>query len=444
MSKQRAIGFLREKGMDPGDLDLESCVETFMEEMRGGLAGQDSSLEMIPTYIDLVDHLPTDTKVIALDAGGTNLRVATVHFDDELKPVIENFQRHTMPGVEREVSREEFFRMFADYLQPYTGASSRIGFCFSYSMEKTPNKDGRLNRFSKEIKAPEVIGELVGENILKALGSGTGPGSSRAASPGAQRRIILLNDTVATMMAGKAVSAGRSYSGYMGFILGTGSNICYTETNRSITKKPDLDPAGTQIINTESGNYARPPRGGIDEEFAAATRKPREGILEKMYSGAYLGPLALKVLQRAAADGLLGAAAGRGLSGIGELATEDLHQLMVYPAASDHPLGAALSGGTSEDRELACFLIDRLIERAAKLAAIVLSGCLLKSGAGHSPCAPVCIVVEGSMFYGLKSLRPRIEFYLKGYLEDRRDRYYEIVKVENASLIGAAIAGLTN
>jgi hexokinase len=56
----------------------------------------------------------------------------------------------------------------------------------------------------------------------------------------------------------------------------------------------------------------------------------------------------------------------------------------------------------------------------------------------------VCIVVEGSMFYGLKSLRSRIEYYLKGYLEDRCDRYYEIVKVENASLIGAAIAGLTN
>ncbi|MBN1838139.1 MAG: hexokinase [Spirochaetales bacterium] len=446
-NKQRAVEFLRSHGMDPADMDLEACVETFMEEMRRGLAGQPSSLEMIPTYIDLVEELPVGRKVIALDAGGTHLRVATVHFDERLQPVIENFERYTMPGVEREVGKEEFFRTFADYLAPVAEASERIGFCFSYSMDKTPSKDGRLNRFSKEIKAPEVIGELVGDSILRALaarGSGGSGGAGAALSRGAGKRIVLLNDTVATMVAGKATSAGRSYSGYMGFILGTGSNTCYTESNRNITTRKDLDPTGTQIINTESGNYALPPRGRLDEEFAAATRKPREGIIEKMYSGAYLGPLTLRVLRRAAADGLLGPGAGEGLGALAELATEDLHELLVHPLSTTHPLGSALAGASETDRELACFLVDRLIERAAKLATIVLSGCLLKSGAGHSPCAPVCVVVEGSMFYGLKALRPRIEFYLKGYLEDRQDRYCEIVKVENASLIGAAIAGLTN
>jgi hexokinase len=445
MSKNRAIGFLKKYGMDPSDLDLGACVETFLEEMRRGLAGEPSSLEMIPTYIDLVDELPVGRKVIALDAGGTHLRVATVHFDEQLKPVIENFKRYTMPGVEREVSKEEFFRMFADYVAPIAGASDRIGFCFSYSMDKTPNKDGRLNRFSKEIKAPEAIGELVGANVLAALAAATGgKGGAPSAFPGGGKRIVLLNDTVATMVAGKTVSAGRSYSGYMGFILGTGSNTCYTEANSNIIKKKDLDPKGTQIINTESGNYSRLPRGRIDEEFAAATRKPKEGIIEKMYSGAYLGPLALLVLRQAAADGLLGDRVGQALAAIPELATEDLHQVLVYPNAVDHSLGAALADAAAQERELVCYIVDRMIERAAKLAALVLSGCLLKSGAGLSPCAPVCIVVEGSMFYGLKSLRSRIEFYLKGYLEDRRDRYYEFVKVENASLIGAAIAGLTN
>ena len=196
-----------------------------------------------------------------------------------------------------------------------------------------------------------MIGQLVGENILEALGEAEGGrrGSGIASPSGGRRRIVLLNDTVATMMAGKAVSAGRSYSGYMGFILGTGSNTCYTEANRNITKKPELDPSGTQIINTESGNYARPPRGRIDEEFAAATRKPREGILEKMYSGAYLGPLTLMVLRRAATDGLLGSAVGEGLGAIRELTTEDLHELLVHPASSDHPLGTALAGMLTSD-----------------------------------------------------------------------------------------------
>lgn len=130
MSKQKAIEFLRSYGMDPADMDLDTCVETFLEEMRRGLAGQPSSLEMIPTYIDLVEELPVGKKVVALDAGGTHLRVATVHFDEQLNPIIENFKRYTMPGVEREEGKEEFFRMFADYLAPVAEASDRIGFCF--------------------------------------------------------------------------------------------------------------------------------------------------------------------------------------------------------------------------------------------------------------------------------------------------------------------------
>jgi hexokinase len=56
----------------------------------------------------------------------------------------------------------------------------------------------------------------------------------------------------------------------------------------------------------------------------------------------------------------------------------------------------------------------------------------------------VCIVAEGTVFYGLKSLKARVEYYLKEYLKDKKHRYYEIVNVENATLIGAAIAGLTN
>jgi hexokinase len=84
------------------------------------------------------------------------------------------------------------------------------------------------------------------------------------------------------------------------------------------------------------------------------------------------------------------------------------------------------------------------VERAAKLPALVLSATLLKSGAGEDPCAPVCIVAEGSVFWGLHSLKRKVEYYLKAYLEEQEHRYSEIIRVENASLVGAAIAGLTN
>ena len=89
-------------------------------------------------------------------------------------------------------------------------------------------------------------------------------------------------------------------------------------------------------------------------------------------------------------------------------------------------------------------LVDRMIERAAKLTAINLSSVAIKCGKGKIPTRPICIVAEGTTFYHLTSLRQRIERYLMQYLVEKKGIFYEIINVENATLIGAAIAGLTN
>jgi hexokinase len=257
-------------------------------------------------------------------------------------------------------------------------------------------------------------------------------------------RIVIVNDTVTAMLAGMAGSAGRGYGGYLGFILGTGTNTCYLEANRNITKARELDPEGQQVINMESGNYARAPQGTVDREFNAGTRYPEQYLLEKMVSGAYLGPVALATLRRAAGEGLFSPEAAAGLEGLPGLATEALHECLSYPLLSAHPLGSALRQGRREDRALAWHLLDRLIERAAWLAALTLSGAVIQSGAGEDPCAPVCAVVEGSVYWGLKGMRRKVDCCLKEFLEQRHGRYLETVQVENASLVGAAIAGLTN
>jgi len=433
--RERARAFLRRHGMEPEDFDLERGLAEFREEMRRGLAGEASTLEMIPTYIELGQEVPIGEPVIAVDAGGTNLRIALVRFDRSLTPAIENFRKVLMPGVEREVGREEFFRTFAGQLEQYLPHSSRIGFCFSFSMEQLPSKDGRVNSLGKEVKAPQVIGQLVGASLAAALRDRTG---------GRPLRVVVVNDTVTAMLAGMAGSAGRGYSGYLGFILGTGTNACYLEKNANITKTAGLDPAGTQVINMESGNYGRVPQGTVDREYNAGTQFPQQHLLEKMVSGAYLGVLALLTLQRAAAEGRCGGRAAAALAELKSLSTEAIHEYLSRPSSADHPLGEALWGGSEEDRAAAWHLLDRLIERAAKLAALTLSGAVLQSGSGSSPCAPACIVVEGSVYWSLKGMRRKVECYLKSFLEERHGRYCEIIAVENASLVGAAIAGLTN
>ncbi len=103
-----------------------------------------------------------------------------------------------------------------------------------------------------------------------------------------------------------------------------------------------------------------------------------------------------------------------------------------------------MAGFDERERGLLYYLSDMIVERAAKLTALTLSATLLKTGAGEDPCRPVCIVAEGSVFWGLHSMKRKVEYYLKSFLEEQEDRYFEIIRVENASLVGAAIAGLTN
>jgi hexokinase len=421
--------------MDFEDIDIDKSCSSFLEEMQKGLAGEDSSLQMIPTYIETGKDVPTNEPVIVVDAGGTNFRVATAYFDQNKKPVLENFRSYSMPGTEEEVSKEDFFKTMAGYLEPVVNSSRNVGLCFSYPAEILPNKDGRLIRFSKEIEAREVEGEMIGENLVAAIKQLGGE---------ADKHIVLLNDTVTTLLAGRAGLQDRAFSTYIGFILGTGTNCCYIEQNKNITKNKDLNPGNNQIINIESGSFAKAPRGTIDLRFDESTLDAGMSTFEKMISGAYLGPLCLKSACVAAEEGLFSTGAAKNLHSIEQIDTKDINDFMYHPKGDSNPLAFALKSGTDEDVLALYYLIDRLVERAAKLTAVNLSSVVLKSSQGENPCSPVCIVAEGTVFYGLKSLRARVEYYLKEYLEDKKQRYYEIVNVENATLIGAAIAGLTN
>lgn len=432
--KGKIESFLSKHGMFHGDIHIEETCDLFLDEMSKGLTGAKSSLAMLPTYIETERELPRNKPVIVMDAGGTNFRVGTVCFRDHGDPEIADFRVFPMPGIKKEVSRQHFFGTMAGYVADIIGKSECVGFCFSYPIEMSPNKDGRVLYFSKEIKAPEVEGTMIGEGLNEAIVEST---SSDA------KRMVLLNDTVATLLAGRGASDGRNYDSYIGFILGTGTNTAYIEANRNITKAKGLDTAKSQIVNVESGGFGKAPRGDIDEQFNAASANPGINTFEKMISGAYLGPLCLSTVRQAAEEGLFGASAAKKLLAVKEATTKDISEFLSRPESADNVLGKALAGA---DRDVTAvyYLVDALIERAAKLTATNLSSAAIQSGKGHNPCRPVCIVAEGTTFYHLKGLRPKVEYYLKQYLVERKNIYYEIVSVDNATLIGAAIAGLTN
>ncbi len=427
--------FLSKQGMYHGDISIPETCEVFLSEMDKGLAGKKSSLAMLPTYIDLERELPRDKAVIVMDAGGTNFRVAMVSFAQAGLAQITEFKVYPMPGITAQVGKDEFFGTMAGYVKNVIDRSPSVGFCFSYPIEMFPTKDGRALYFSKEIKAPEAAGQMIGENMGLAL--------KRLGCPD-PKHFVLLNDTVATLLAGRAETSGRQFDSYIGFILGTGTNTAYVEQNMNIRKAGDLDPNISQIVNVESGGFAKAPRGTIDKRADRVSVSPGMYSFEKMISGAYIGPLCLVTAQTAAQAGLFSPAAAERLAAVSAVTTKDISSFLICAARGDNPLSRALGGMSNEDVTTLYQLVDALVERAAKLTAINLSSVALKSGKGLDPCRPICIVAEGTTFYRLKSLQQKTEYYLKQFLVDKKHVHYEIVNIENATLIGAAIAGLTN
>lgn len=432
--KKLVYDFLKRNGMDNESFDLESDCRDFMREMSDGLEGKKSSLKMIPTYIALDKDIPLEEPVIVMDAGGTNFRVAAAYFGSEKKPVIEDYNVYPMPGSRGEISREEFFRTVAEYMKPVITRSKKIGFCFSYATEILPNKDGKLLQFSKEVRVRDMIGELIGENLINTLKEMGYP---------YDKKIVLLNDTVATLLGGKASYPDRVFDSYIGFILGTGTNTCYMEENSNIKKSPHIAAAeGSMIINIESGGYGKAHKSMIDIEFDNGTINPGEYTFEKMISGRYLGELFFTVVRKAALEGLFTDYFTCRIKSVDFITTREMNDFLHYPYAGNKLSECCQAG--SDDHIILYYLIDSIIERAARLVTVNLASIMMKTGKGKNPCEPVCITADGSTFYKLKLFRSKLEYYIKKFLNEEQNLYCEFVKAENVTLIGTAIAGLLN
>jgi len=421
--------FLAEHKMRTEEINIQNMVDSFTSEMLKGLESDASSLRMIPTYIEADNKFKVDLPVLAIDAGGTNFRAALVKVSSSGKLEIKNVLNNKMPGLEGEISKEEFFNTIASYVRPLAEKTDRIGFCFSYPSEILPNKDGRLIYFCKEVQAPGVVGQLIGKNLLDALGM-------------PEKQIVLLNDTVATLLAGKSASIGHDYDSFIGYILGTGTNTCYIENNPNILKNRSLDSSKSQIINIESGNFSLAPRTDLDHQFDSATTNPGSHTFEKMISGGYFGPLCLLTLKTAAKEGVFTSDTASGLLALQELSSEEVNIFITDPKSGRSTLSSFMKDTT--DTESCLNIVNCILDRAAFLVAGNLAAVVLKTNKGKTKERPILVTVEGSFYYKLNNLRTQIDKYLRAYLSGERERFVEFMEVKQSSLVGAALAALIN
>lgn len=416
--------FLQEKGMAASCVDPEACIAALLEEMEEGLAGRPSSLKMYPTYLPGEGGRVPDGKAIALDAGGTHFRAALVSFQGGRMTVERNEER-PMPGTKSEVTKEEFLDWVCDRLAPLLPESRDIGFCFSFPAEILPDGDGVLRAFDKEIRVTGSEGMTVCREIRERL-------AQRGMS--APDSFVLLNDTAAVLLG--SMTEEENAGGCVGFVLGTGVNLCYCEPCERIGKLA-APVGGSMPINTEFGMFSRTPSGIYDLQLDAAAKNPGENKLEKMISGAYLGELTRLTLLGAAEEGLLGETASHRIRKLHEL---PLSEVSAFLSGSGDRLHCLCR--TEDDAEVCRAVCAELVDRAAKLCVCGVSAAVLRAGLGTRKELPVSVAAEGSTFWKTKGLKERFDYWLGEMTEKKLGRCCRVVPAPGATMAGCAAAVL--
>lgn len=261
------------------DEQLQYFAAAFRQQLEAAETGAPSSLSSLPSYMDLPDGREKGT-YLALDFGGTNVRASRIRLLGGHCFIIDKIVSHPLRKegeydyTTKETQAEQLFDFIASCVEEAAGGNidCALGHTFSYAVCQSDCHDARLAQWSKEMAVSGVEGEYINQLLKEAL---------RRRGLDQIRPVALINDTTAVLLA----AAYQYRHTHIGVICGTGFNICFYEPKQSMA------------INLEAGDFDGTPRNKWDERVDEATRLPGHHMLEKMISGAYLGPIYRETLK---------------------------------------------------------------------------------------------------------------------------------------------------
>lgn len=275
---------------------LKEITEHFVSELTKGLTVEGGSIPMNPTWcMAFPDGYETGT-FLALDMGGTNLRVCEIILTDEKSEFDIIQSKYRMPEELKTGEADELWEYIADCLQQFIESHHHgedlgtlsLGFTFSYPATQNYIDEGILQRWTKGFD----IAGVEGENIVPMF-------EAAVAKRGVPIKLTaLINDTTGTLIA----SAYTDTAMKIGCIFGTGCNAAYMENCGSIPKLAhmNLPPDTPMAINCEWGAFDNEhkvlPRTPYDIIIDKDSPRPGQQAFEKMIAGLYLGELFRLVL----------------------------------------------------------------------------------------------------------------------------------------------------
>ncbi|KAI9761659.1 MAG: hypothetical protein M4579_000893 [Chaenotheca gracillima] len=275
---------------------LKKITNHFVSELEKGLSVGGGNIPMNPTW---VMSFPTGYETgtyLALDMGGTNLRVCEIELPDEKGEFDIIQSKYRMPEELKTGSSDELWGYIADCLQQFIEyhhedeklSTLHLGFTFSYPATQDYIDHGVLQRWTKGFDVAGVEGKDVVPMFEAELKKRGLPIKVTA----------LINDTTGTLIA----SAYTDDQMKIGCIFGTGCNAAYMETCGAVPKLAhmNLPPDMPIAINCEYGSFDNEhlvlPRTQYDIIIDRDSPRPGQQSFEKMIAGLYLGEIFRLVL----------------------------------------------------------------------------------------------------------------------------------------------------
>ncbi|CAK4030773.1 Hexokinase [Lecanosticta acicola] len=272
---------------------LQQIIVRFEEELTEGLEGngKEGNIPMNPTW---VMGWPTGAETgsyLALDLGGTNLRVCWITLNGRgSQPDMIQDSYKLSPEI-RSGSADELWSMVAGKLQDFIEkhqlggtAEDSLPFAFTFSYPATQDciDQGILQRWTKGLDIKGVEGHDVAAQVREAIEKRNLP----------IKLVALVNDTTGAMIS----SYYNDPDTIIGCIFGTGCNAAYMEHCSAIPKLPEGVPKDREMaINCEYGAFDNScrvlPRTKYDLEIDEQSPRPGQQRFEKLSAGHYLGEI---------------------------------------------------------------------------------------------------------------------------------------------------------
>ncbi|KAI0534046.1 glucokinase [Xylaria digitata] len=279
-----------------------------------GLQKDGTSISQIPTYVTGVPNGTEKGLYMAVDLGGTNFRVCSVHLNGDTTFNL----TYSKVAIPKELmvakTSKELFGFLAKQIELFLKTHHKehfeahvrrrrsskttdgcedenlfqLGFTFSFPVQQFGINKGSLIRWTKGFDIPDAVGKDVCALLQDEIDLLHLPVKVAA----------LVNDTVGTLMARSYTSPGKTAT-LIGAIFGTGTNGAYVEKITNLQKSVDghYDKStGEMVINTEWGSFDNQlnvlPNTQFDATLDRESVNPGIQIFEKRVSGMFLGEIA--------------------------------------------------------------------------------------------------------------------------------------------------------